>query len=104
VRDRMGAMSTDHRIGVPQFSLKSLLLTVAFVAMGTLLGKWLLLNVAAQLLLALLSAIALLLLAGYWIGSGIGYAYGTLRRGGIIGVEIMLFFIVIAGCEIALRS
>jgi fucose permease len=87
----------DHRIGLPQFSLKALLLAIAFVAVGTLIGKWLLLNVAAQLMLALLSAIALLLLAGYWIGSGIGYAYGNSQRGGMTGAAIMLFFIVIVG-------
>jgi hypothetical protein len=100
-RGRIAAMSHDDRKGQPQFSLKVLLLGTTFVAMGTLLGKWLLHNVAAQLVLALLSAITLLLLAGYWIGSGVGYAYGNSQRGGMIGATIMLFFIVIAGCLIA---
>jgi hypothetical protein len=94
-------MSHDDRKGLPQFSLKVLLLGTAFVAMGTLLGKWLLLHVAAQSMLALLSAIGLLLVAGYWLGSGVGYAYGNTQRGGMIGAAIMLFFIVIAGCLIA---
>jgi hypothetical protein len=87
-------MPTDRRL--PQFSLKGLLLTVVFVAVGTLLGKWLLVSVPAQLILALLSLIALAALAGYAMGCGIGYAYGNSQHGGVIGAMITLLIVCAA--------
>ena len=71
-----------------QSSSSELLLATAAIAVGTVLANWLLLNVAAQLILALISGIALWILAGAIVGAEFCSAYDGKRRGAIIGIAI----------------
>jgi hypothetical protein len=91
-------MLPDHRaqlLAIPRFSLKGLLLATAAVAVVIMLAKWLLLTVAAQLVLAFGSALALWVGAGALVGAGIGSAYDKARRGAIVGAAIQTLLAVV---------
>ena len=74
---------------MPRFSIKALLIVTTAVAVATVLTKWLL-GTSPQLAFLFVMGAAVALVAGAFIGAGIGSAYGKTQRGVIVEDHHML--------------